>query len=56
VRQPLDIWKHNLQAEMDKDDCNSIAGIKQKQIEVATTTSCCWLNPRNSEKIIDFVT
>ena len=36
--------------------CGSIAAVKQKPIEAATTTSCGWLNPRNSEEIIDFVT
>ena len=25
VHHPLDIWKNNLNAEMDKDDCKSIA-------------------------------
>ena len=34
----------------------NIAEIEQKPIETATTTSCGWLNPRNSVKSIDYVT
>ena len=56
VRHPLDIWKHNLQAEMGKVDCKSIAGIKQNSIVFATTTCSGVRNPKILETIIDFVT
>ena len=36
--------------------CVLIAGIYQKPNEAAITVSCGQLNPRNSDKIVDYVT
>jgi hypothetical protein len=41
---------------MDKEDCGSIAGVKQKHIEVAATTFCGRWCSRKFEIIKDIVT